>query len=465
MTTRRDFLKTSIASAGALTFAPTIPLFAKDVVSEAKRPSIPKRFVFIRKNNGTRPKEYVLPTFSEAEKSKEIAKEPFESSLEKHDLPLVLQALEPYKQHMTILQGMSCTMNNVTHQTWHSVMALCVTTGGELHTLKRRSIDFELAALFPSPLGHVELSFAGDRHGIVPGYCIPAPFQTNFCYADPITAYENLFKCVLSPSGLETDNIMLGHLQQEIGGQSRTTSGKDQKAYNIQSQSLGRIQASNQNLASLSATVAKHMPNRKIIYDKGRLTATSVERQEAMTDVLIGALTSGLTNVITYTIDDIYMVQKGLPGLEESLVNLHGVGHNKGSGGKTAEEIRDIIVQHHIKEVKKIIDALKAQPEGNGTMFDNTMIMYFPEGAETHHAQGTEAPWVVISGSNCNLDIAGRYFRMPYHKKEGHRTLGNWYTTLLNAHGNPIAHYGDLDRAMSRLKIPQEGPIKNFMRK
>ena len=46
---------------------------------------------------------------------------------------------------------------------------------------------------------------------------------------------------------------------------------------------------------------------------------------------------------------------------------------------------------------------------------------------------------------------------------EGHKTIGNWYTTLLNAHGNPMKHYGDLDLEMSRKKLDQVGAIKQLM--
>ena len=80
-----------------------------------------------------------------------------------------------------------------------------------------------------------------------------------------------------------------------------------------------------------------------------------------------------------------------------------------------------------------------------------------------HHGVGTESPFLVMSGSNCKLDMAGRYIRLPHHGTEGHKTIGNWYTTLLNAHGNPIEHYGDLDQTMSRLKLDQTGAIKQFM--
>ena len=94
----------------------------------------------------------------------------------------------------------------------------------------------------------------------------------------------------------------------------------------------------------------------------------------------------------------------------------------------------------------------------------NTMIMYFPENGETHHGIGTESPFVIMSGKNCALDIAGRYIRLPYLGEPGHKTLGNWYTTLLNAHGNPIEHYGDLDVEMSRKKLDQVGAIRQFLK-
>ena len=96
-------------------------------------------------------------------------------------------------------------------------------------------------------------------------------------------------------------------------------------------------------------------------------------------------------------------------------------------------------------------------------MFDNTTIIYFPETGAGHHGPNTEAPMIVLTGKNSPLDIAGRFIRLPFHATEGHKTLGNWYTTLLNACGNPIKHYGDLDLAMSRKKMYQEGPIKEFL--
>ncbi|MGF1582794.1 MAG: hypothetical protein ACFCD0_26025 [Gemmataceae bacterium] len=109
-------------------------------------------------------------------------------------------------------------------------------------------------------------------------------------------------------------------------------------------------------------------------------------------------------------------------------------------------------------QVNRIVTRLKAVPEGKATMFDNTTIIYMPETGAGHHGPDTEAPMVIMSGNNSRLDIAGRYIRLPFHATEGHKTLSNWYTTLLNAYGNPIEHYGDLNLEMTRRRLAQVGP-------
>ena len=96
-------------------------------------------------------------------------------------------------------------------------------------------------------------------------------------------------------------------------------------------------------------------------------------------------------------------------------------------------------------------------------MFDRTMLFYFPENGETHHSHGTEFPFVVIAGDNAKLELGRRYIRLPNYGQPGHKTLGNWYTTLLNAYGNPVEHYGALDTGLDKFGIDQKGPIARFL--
>ena len=73
------------------------------------------------------------------------------------------------------------------------------------------------------------------------------------------------------------------------------------------------------------------------------------------------------------------------------------------------------------------------------------------------------APFVVFAGGNRKLDITARYICQPFHCTEGHKTIDNLYTTLLNAHGNPIKHYGDFNGEMDTKKLGQTGAIQQFL--
>jgi hypothetical protein len=463
MKTRRDLLKSTALAAGALSLTPCFQSFGAAAASSG----FPKRFVFIRKSNGERPHEVALPTLAAKEKGLEEKKEQFEVDLHAHELPPYLRALEKYKANLCILQGLSCMMSENGHYSYSSVMGAYKSNRNSLSGIKRATIDFELAKLFPSPFGHVELSLTGDyntfRTGIVSGYSASGPHQRNYCYADPQTAYNELFRAVTNPGAVDSDNAMLHFLEREESFKASILRGYEQQKLSNHITSIESIRARNQKLAKMAGFMEKHLPELGKVHANGGPTASTPEKQAAMTEILIAALITGLTNVVTYTIDELSTPVRGLPGNEGDRISIHAIGHNESFGGVPADKIRENIRIGHIAQVARIVERLQATPEGNGTMFDNTMIMYFPEGGESHHGWGYEAPFVILAGNNCQLQLLGRYIRLPYHGTEGHKTIGNWYTTLLNAHGNPIKHYGDLDLEMSRKRLDQVGAIAQFM--
>jgi hypothetical protein len=459
MINRRDFLATSVFGVGAMALAPSF----NQSFAAAGANAHPKRFIFIRKSSGIRPLEIALRDFSEKDKSLDEKKEPLEADLDKHELPKWLRGLDAYKEHMTILQGLSAKMSENVHWSFSSVMGCFKSNRNTLSAIKRTTVDFELAKLFPSPFGHVELSFADGRTGIVDGYSAPAPQTRNYCYADPETARDELFKSVLNPEAVSSDNDMLSFLQSREGLKISGVSGHEKKRQEMHIQSIDAIRERNRRLIELSGSIAEHLPEISEVHADGGRNASTPEKQAAMTDILVAAMVAGLTNVVTYTIDDLGTPITGLPGNETDRVGIHPLGHDEAFGGVPAWKTREQIRISHVNQIRTIIEKLKLVPEGDGTMFDNTMIMYFPENGETHHGVGSESPFLIMAGSNCNLNISGRYIRLPYLGNEGHKTLGNWYTTLLHAHGNPIEHYGDLDPEMSRKKLPQTGSITRFL--
>ncbi|MGB0740266.1 MAG: hypothetical protein ACPGXX_09355, partial [Planctomycetaceae bacterium] len=149
MLNRRNFLADSAMRAGFLSIAPSL----HQVLAAPTITSAPRRFIFIRKSSGIRPKEIAPLNLSDQHRRLDEMREPFETALDGHELPLWLRGLEPYRERMTILQGLSAKMSENIHWSFSSVMGCFKSNRNTLSAIKRTTIDFELAKLFPSPFG------------------------------------------------------------------------------------------------------------------------------------------------------------------------------------------------------------------------------------------------------------------------------------------------------------------------
>ncbi|MCX8239189.1 MAG: hypothetical protein OSB05_10255 [Akkermansiaceae bacterium] len=58
----------------------------------------------------------------------------------------------------------------------------------------------------------------------------------------------------------------------------------------------------------------------------------------------------------------------------------------------TPVEARRRIRTFHLDQIGRVAIKLKAVPEGNGTILDNTLIVYLSDAAEKHHGSCLEWP-------------------------------------------------------------------------
>ena len=460
---RRELLKKTAMGTAGLAIAPSFDhLMAAPIGASTDGHH---RFVFIRKSNGNLPQQFGLPSFSSKDLKRHNEKQAFELDLSKHELPEWLNGLADHKDNMTILHGISMTVSGGGHYSYSGCMGAYKAGRDILSNIKWATVDFELAKLFPSPFGHVEMSLAvphgrDHRTGIVSGYSAPAAKQRNYCYADPMTAHNELFKSVTNTDEAASDNALLDYLYEKENRKLKKLDGDERLKISNQVDSLQSIRDRKTKVNSLTDKIKQYLPEIDLVHANGGEDATLPEKQAAFTDVIVGALSSGLTNVVTYTIDDLGTDITSLPENKQK-TSIHQIGHGGQIAG--ASNMRNAIKTHHMKQITTLVTKLKEIPEGNGTMFDNTTIIYMPETGAGHHGPDNEAPMVIMSGKNSKIDIAGRYIRLPFHGTEGHKTLSNWYTTLLNAYGNPIEHYGDLDLIMQRKRLNQLGSIDRFL--
>jgi hypothetical protein len=359
------------------------------------------------------------------------------------------------------------------HHSWCSSLGV-FKANERVSSIRWATVDFELAKLFPSPLEHIELACfpldggnpRGSLNGIAQGFSARGPQQPNYAFGSPKVALQELFKSVSTSADerirYQLERKVLDFVSRNERGRLGLVNGVEQAKIKRYSEAVDAIQERNRQVDLMTEVLRQHTPKlaEKYLTDE----MTTLDRQAGHVEVLLAALISGLTNVAAFTIDELGHHYTGIPGLETEKVNMHDVGHGKTIGGVAAEEIRARCEQYHMTLVDRIVTRLKSVPEGNGTMFDNTLLFYFPDSGETHHSHGVEFPFVVLTGRNSPLDIARRYIRLPGYGQPGHKTLGNWYTTILNAFGNPTPHFGDLDAGLAKFNINQKGPIESFLR-
>lgn len=465
MTTRRSFLQTSLTAAVLSSFP---ELFS----AERSATGAPLRFIFMHRGNGLFPEALVPPSFSADQKQQDQQKQPLDIDLAGHELPDWMAPLASHQQDLTLLQGLSGKMCTVGHHSWCSSLGV-FKANERVSSIRWATVDFELAKLFPSPLQHIELAVfpldggnpRGSLDGIAQGFSARGPQQPNYAFGSPAGALRELFKSVsdnpADQTAYQLEREILAFVAGNEGRRAAGLHGIERRKIAEYAESVEAVQSRNARVDRMADVLRQHIPQLDPKYLADEMS--TLDRQRGHTEVLLAALTSGLTNVAAFTVDELGHHYTGVPGLEGEKINMHDVGHGKLIGGVEATEIRRRCRLHHMSLIDTIVTRLKGIREGQGTMFDNTMVCYFPDGGETHHSHGTEYPFVVLSGSNVPLSIRGRYLRLPGYGQQGHRTLGNWYTTILNACGNSIEHYGVLDSGLNRFGINQRGNIPEFL--
>lgn len=460
MKNRRTFLKGLTLGSGGALLSPMLSNLAA-----SQRSDFPQRFVFVVKSSGIIPGRIAPKTLRPklADKSKFI-----NTTLSEHKLPNEMAPLEPFKDQLAIVQGLSGKMCKGGHSSWFGAMGV-YKTGGEHNSgsILRATADAEIAKLFPAPFQHVGLALRGKVMGnetegtLYPGITASGPGRELPFQASPDVAYEQLFGSAVanSPLARKRHNLqekLLDFMVDDIKKIEKALPSDEREKMDHYLNAFEELQVRREKLAGMSDQIRKATPP----FDDRFLSKSPEVRQAAHMDITAAALISGITNVVTLRLDNISTSYGGL-GLGEK--NVHGIGHGETTNGKTPEQARDIIRLHHMKLLADLAGKLRNIPEGDGTMLDNTTIIYLSDSGNEHHGNLNEWPYLVIGGSGGRLNIAGKYIQYPEYGVRGHKTIGNWWTTLLNAFGNPIDHYGNFDLTLQKNGLEQRGALPELI--
>jgi hypothetical protein len=172
------------------------------------------------------------------------------------------------------------------------------------------------------------------------------------------------------------------------------------------------------------------------------------DRISMLVDLATTALVCGVTNVVgvsnctgnPHSFWPKWMkIAAGTPfastGLDATLIGHDETGVRRGPG-------MDLLHNWDATNIARMVRALQSVPEGNGTAFDNTVIVYMSENAENHHASHNRWPVILIGNAGGKLRADGRFLRYPLKGSAGSRSMADLFCTLATAAGAPTSSFG-----------------------
>ena len=233
-------------------------------------------------------------------------------------------------------------------------------------------------------------------------------------------------------------------------------SGAGKERFDLYLNSFQSLREIENKKAALLDRIQAHTPQLTERYD----STTTSARIESHFEIASAALIAGLTNVVTLRPDTLGVKYSEL-GISDHVHALGHLGDNTGSNGLTGHQSRMEIEKLHLREIAKMAKKFAGIPEGDGSMLDNTMIVYMSCSSGDHHCEGHDWPFVLMGGMNKKLKM-GRYIEYPKYGNQGHQTVGSLYLALMQAAGLETPEtFGQLDANLKHLA--SKGPLKELM--
>lgn len=456
---RRDALKTLSTSAGATLLA---PILARVEARAAGAPVTAKRFVFVVESNGVRPEQLAPSGVIRKPREQRELNGPdafLDVPLKDKELPFSLEPVKAWKDKLTIVQGLSGRVCGGGHSNNFGALG-CFPTRGESTNILGETVDGALARAVPGIFPHIGLGISKrPENNVIYNVSASGPNKGLPTIVNPQLAYSALFGSVADGAAKQefaAKNNLLDFMKDDVKKAQAGIAGAEKEQFGAYLESFETLRDRQSKLNDIKHTLREKGPAPSDKYK----SAVETDRLDTQFDIGAAALVCGLTNVLTISsaagIRDFDITFKGL-GLN---IDKHSIGHGGSFQGKTWADLYNIIRRYHFELISGLMKKLAKVPEGNGTMLDNTVIVYLSDGAEGHHSRCWEWPMVVIGDMGGALKT-GRYVDYPGYGRKGHRTTANMYLTLLHLAGAKRDTFGTADPNLKDLD--QTGPLAELL--
>ncbi|MBM3994180.1 MAG: DUF1552 domain-containing protein [Planctomycetes bacterium] len=450
-TTRRDLLKGITLGAGATLLSPILDQVAARASGEARTS---RRVVIVTQTNGFSPR-HLVPSGVEWRNpnGRSASARLTEVSLADKNLHAALEPLTLFKNRLALVQGLSSRIALGGHSTNQGCLGAYPANRGPLGP----TIDHLLAQAVPSVFNHVALGMSGA--GLL-NYRLSASGrgQATPVICTPELGFRTLFGSVAAGQGqrdFDHRSNLLDFMADDVRRSRNALAGEERQHLDNYLAAFEALHRRQNEIAGMRDQLRRHAPNLG-----NRLTTTVTSTiLEAQFETGAAALIAGLTNVLLLSSGGGEQNFGRFP--EFGINDLHAIGHGQSVGNRTYEDCFVELRQFHCRLIAGLATRLQNMREGNGTMLDNTVIVYLSDSADGHHPSCYQWPVVLMGNLGGRLRTGGRFIDYPAYGNAGHRTLANLYCTLLHAAGRPRDRFGVTDPGLRDLD--QSGPLQELL--
>jgi hypothetical protein len=260
---------------------------------------------------------------------------------------------------------------------------------------------------------------------------MPLPRELN-----PRVAYERLYRAGAAPSGdkAKLDTLLLDRVLADanrLRGEIGAADGKRLDEYLSVMRSLERRVEQSTTGERKSWVARKPL---RLEDAPSEQPASHQEHCQLMLDLIATAFQSDTTRVATF------MFGNAVSNVSFRFLDGVTMGHHDTSHhGKDEDKLRQyqIINRWHVAQYARLLGKLRAMPEGDSTVLDNSMILFGSALSDGDAHSPHKLPIVVGGGGGGRLDTG-------QHRMYTEDTpLANLYVSLLDAFGTPVERFAD----------------------
>ena len=401
----------------------------------------PKRIIFFMQNQGFDPATAIPAGMKNS------------GSLAKVKLPEPIEALEPFKERLHIINGLHGVHTSPSHSAFFG--ALGGYRGSDGVPPSGPTIDYTLSKALPQTLlPHLCIGMDSLENmkakPTVANLSASGAGQPIFMHSNPNHLYQMLYGGISAGAirqRHEAQSSMFDRIEQLATAKGGLLPGAEKQRYGQYVQGFNDINGLRERLGKVSSHLRRFAPEVDEGYSNPEF---ETDWHDRLLDLGISALKSGITSVLTIGSGrgEIFGSWKGV-GVEQQ---GHNLGHMKQPNNPIWIKIR----QYNSRMLAKLVQELESVPEGSGTMMDNTLIVYTSNNADYQHTSGKNWPVMLLG----NYD--GAFKTGCFTQLDGKRPLNALYTSILRASGVEIDRY-NMSEQMAAKFDSGTGPLKEIL--